>query len=316
MDPKGSESKTVDEYTWLGSLAGLPHFRRVQSRPEASRDSWSRRLRHPVRLGLKALRHPDRLLLRLVLSARLARRNPRVVHARFLHWLSREFGVDAAALNDEYHSSWFRRSYLSQRKALNKFVGPVRSGTSGEQALRALYLLVRAARPSVVVETGVLYGASSAHILAAMAANGAGELHSIDLPHDPREPSAGFLVPGHLHRRWVLVEGDCRRELPPLLQRLRAIDCFHHDSLHTFDHMTWEYQTILPYLSQRGILSSHDVLVAHSVREIFRQNAFGAFCNRNRLQWTTFQNSGFARPPAAQAMDGRAETAQGTPRRA
>jgi predicted O-methyltransferase YrrM len=282
--------------SWLGSLAKLSLVRSGEGRrggSAAGRQSW--RLRSLLRLGSKALRHPDRALLRLVLHARLARLRPRAVHARFLNWLSDEFGVDGAALDAEYQSSAFRLSYLRRRQALDEFVGPLRLGTSGHGTLKSLYLLVRAARPRIAVETGVLYGGSSGHILAAMDANGEGELYSIDLPHHPGEPSTRFLVPGHLHRRWTLVEGDTRRQLPPLLGRLGAIDWFFHDSLHTFDHMTWEYETALPFLSPGGILASHDVLVAHSVREIFRQNAFPAFCNRNGLEWTTFRNSGFAR---------------------
>src|SRR5438552_15169364 len=44
-----------------------------------------------------------------------------------------------------------------------------------------LYAIVRAYSPSLVVETGVLYGHSSAAILAALEDNGTGQLTSIDL---------------------------------------------------------------------------------------------------------------------------------------
>jgi predicted O-methyltransferase YrrM len=68
--------------------------------------------------------------------------------------------------------------------ALGCFRGPYRHGTTGECGCEALYLLVRAARPRTVVKTGVLYGASSAHILAALARNGEGQL--------PRAARAGL----------------------------------------------------------------------------------------------------------------------------
>jgi hypothetical protein len=42
---------------------------------------------------------------------------------------------------------------------------------------------VRSLKPRVIVETGVASGLSSAHILRALAANGTGTLHSIDLPN-------------------------------------------------------------------------------------------------------------------------------------
>jgi predicted O-methyltransferase YrrM len=252
--------------------------------------SWLFRLR----LASRAIRHPERAILRLLLHARLAKLDSQADHRRFLAWLSDKFGADAEALDAEYDNSAFRRRYLARLHELRSSVGPRRSGTSGSWSLRALYLLVRAARPHVVVETGVLYGGSSAHILGALAANQEGKLYSIDLRHEAKEPESGFLVPDGLQDRWHLIIGDARRELPILLEQLRAIDCFHHDSLHTFQHMTFEYRTALPHLRPGGVLSSHDVLVAHSLREIFQPNAFPVFCEQQGLQWTTFQNHGFA----------------------
>ena len=241
-------------------------------------------------------------MLRLLLRARLAVRDLRRDHARYLAWLAHEFQADAEALDAEYEHGAFRRDYLDRLASLHAAIGPQRIGTSDGWCLRALYLLVRATRPRVVVETGVLYGASSAHLLAALDVNGEGKLYSIDLAHVAGEPPADYLVPGGLAKRWTLVEGDSRRELPLLLPRLGPVDLFHHDSLHTFEHMTWEYQTALPYLARQGVLSSHDVLWAHSLRRIFRRNAFPLFCDRHALRWQTFQNNGFARQEAVEPL--------------
>ncbi|MBA3658567.1 MAG: class I SAM-dependent methyltransferase [Gemmatimonadales bacterium] len=213
---------------------------------------------------------------------------------RLVSWVSERFGVDAAALQAEYRDSDFCREYASGRRKLWEFTGPQRLGTSDALSHEALYLVVRATRPRVVVETGVLYGSASAHILAALARNGEGELFSIDLPRDPQEPAHDFLVPAELRKRWTFVEGDSRRELPALLERQSEIDLFHHDSLHTSQHMTWEFQTAFRRLGPQGVLSSHDVRIAHSVREIFRPNAFQTFCERHGLRWRTFHNSGLA----------------------
>lgn len=263
------------------------------------------RLKTGLRLFAKAVRHPGRAALRLLLRLRLARPGYVMERARLLTWVSEWFGVDAAALHAEYLASDFRRTYLGRRRELSRFTGPQRLGTSGDLSLEALYLVVRAARPRVVVETGVLYGASSAHILAALAQNGEGVLYSIDLPHEPDEPPHDFLVPDQLCGHWTLVVGDSRRELPTLLDRLSTIDLFHHDSLHTFEHMTWEYQTAVPHLTPHGVLSSHDVRVAHSVREIFRRNAFPTFCEHRGLAWSTFANCGFALPDVLALKVGR-----------
>ena len=246
------------------------------------------------RLLGKVARHPSRALLRLLLRARLARESMPDIRARLLAWIAARFDVDAVALHAEYLASDFRREFAARRRALWAFEGPQRLGTSDALSHEALYLVARAAKPRVVIETGVLYGAASAHILAALARNGSGELHSVDLPHEPGEPPHGFLVPEELCSRWRLIVGDSRRELPALLDRVPTVDLFHHDSLHTSEHMTWEFETVRPRLSDNGVVSSHDVRIAHSLREIFRPNAFQTFCERRGLRWDTFYNSGLA----------------------
>ena len=34
---------------------------------------------------------------------------------------------------------------------------------------------------------------------------------------------------------------------------LNSLDVFLHDSKHTYEHMTWEYKTIWPYLNSNGV---------------------------------------------------------------
>jgi hypothetical protein len=134
-----------------------------------------------ARIVGKAVRNPSRAMLRLVLRARLARTGIDEERRRLLDFLSRRYGVDAAELTAEYHRSDFLAWFRERRAALERFPGPYRLGTTGEFGCESLYLLVRAARPRVVIDTGVLYGASSAHLLAALARNGGGELHSIEI---------------------------------------------------------------------------------------------------------------------------------------
>ncbi len=252
----------------------------------------------------KAVRDPRRAVLRLVLRLRLARTGVEAERHRLVRFLSQHYDLDARALLAEYRESGFLDWFRTRRAALERFPGPYHLGTTGEFGCEALYLLVRAARPRRVVETGVLYGASSAHILAALAQNGSGELHSIELGRDPREPSHDHFVPGELRHHWRLILGDSRRELPLLLQQRAPIDMFYHDSLHTFDHMTWEFATALPHLTRSGILASDDVLNPPSLAGIFRDGAFTAFCRENRVFHTTFHNLGVALP-ATPAPAGR-----------
>lgn len=207
--------------------------------------------------------------------------------------------MDAAALLREYRSSAFCAWFRERRAELGRLSAPHRLGTTGAFGCEALYLLVRAIRPRCVVETGVLYGASSAHILAPLARNGRGELHSIDLRHASGEPPHDFFIPPEFRRRWEPIVGDSRRELPALLGRCGKIDLFHHDSLHTREHMTWEYETALARLSGQGVLSSDDVRHPLSLKGIFKPNAFPAFCRRHGIPFAMFHNLGLAFPGVA-----------------
>jgi predicted O-methyltransferase YrrM len=273
-----------------------------------------------LRLAQKVLRNPRRAILRLVLLARLARRSLEKDRARVLKAISELWHVDALALAEEYRRSELARWYQQRLRQLRATMGKSRMGTSDSFACEVLYVLVRAARPEIVVETGVLYGASSCHILAALEANGAGELYSIDLGTPPGEPPYNYLVRPDLVTRWHYIEGEIGRELPSLLAYLGHIDMFYHDSLHTFEHMTWEYQTAGRWLRSDGLLASHDVRVSDGLLGIFRENAFPAFCRNRGLPYVIARNSGFVvwrptRPEATAELKGGAPAvATSTPR--
>ena len=61
--------------------------------------------------------------------------------------------------------------------------------------------------------------------------------------------------------------GDARELLPRLLAELKSLDVFIHDSLHTYEHMKFEYEQAYPYLRQDGILISDDALWNPAFRE-------------------------------------------------
>ena len=134
-----------------------------------------------------------------------------------------------------------------------------------------IYLLVRGKKPALVVETGVNRGWSSAAILRALRHNDRGRLISIDLPTtgpsgrvnaDGRrdlswipDGMTGLEVPEYLRPRWELRLGSSRDLLPPL----DGYDFFFHDSDHSFENQTFEYQTALRHLPSGGVLASDDV---------------------------------------------------------
>jgi predicted O-methyltransferase YrrM len=141
------------------------------------------------------------------------------------------------------------------------------SNNAGYSLARLLYLLCRAMRPNVVVETGVARGVSSAFILKAMEKNGEGTLHSIDLPPLAGEQDVGFLVPGTLRSRWRLSRGVSKRVLPQICREVGTVDIFIHDSLHTKANVRRELQTVAPVLAPRSIVVADDLQAGDALRE-------------------------------------------------
>ncbi len=129
---------------------------------------------------------------------------------------------------------------------------------------RTCYSIVSALQPKTVIETGVCYGVTSAFMLQALQANGAGRLHSIDLPPLAKDAKryVGILVPDRLRSRGTLHRGSSQRLLPPLVKKLKKlgeIDLFLHDSLHTYQHMKMEFETAWAALRPGGMLIADDI---------------------------------------------------------
>ncbi|MGA8302746.1 MAG: class I SAM-dependent methyltransferase [Thermoplasmata archaeon] len=152
-----------------------------------------------------------------------------------------------------------------------------------------LYHVVRLSRPLTVVETGVYRGVSTSFILAALSDNGRGTLYSIDLPsasysidelsRSDRTPlhgreTPGFAVPQELMSRWKLTLGDTRVILPRILQEVGPIDLFLHDSEHTYECMSWEYQLALASIAPHGILASDDINWNNAFQDLLESRTF------------------------------------------
>jgi predicted O-methyltransferase YrrM len=142
-----------------------------------------------------------------------------------------------------------------------------------------LYWVVRRIKPRTIVQTGVSNGLSSAFMMLALAKNGAqGRLHVIDLPavFDPDDPawtrkgavygfvippakSSGWMVPDIYRDRFDVEIGDAKILLPRLVDRLDRIDMFFHDSDHTYDHMTFEFEQAMRKLAPDGVIIADDI---------------------------------------------------------
>lgn len=205
----------------------------------------------------------------------------RVSDQEFIRFFARQGGYSKDENDRAYDGLSINAPYWGEiRESLSIY--PESYGLQMTMELPCLYLLVRLMKPDIVVETGVSSGASSAYILCAMHDNNRGRLYSIDLPPDNLPPGkgSGWIVPQFLRSRWSLHIGDSTRLLESLLNEIGMIDCFIHDSLHTYDHMMWEFRTAWPSLIPGGLFLSHDVGA---------NDAFLDFMKEKGVPWTAFR---------------------------
>jgi predicted O-methyltransferase YrrM len=128
------------------------------------------------------------------------------------------------------------------------------------------YLLTRATRPEVVVETGVWIGGSSFTLLSALTANKYGKLVSIDFPPFKKKHRVGIgrLVPESLYDRWELHLGPSKALLPQVAEK-GVVDIFIHDSDHTYANMTSEFEKAWDLVKPGGFIVSDDSSMNDSV---------------------------------------------------
>ena len=138
-----------------------------------------------------------------------------------------------------------------------------------------LYLVVRKFKPSHFIETGIAHGYSSYIILSAMKENGFGKLTSIDDSKTfglcGKEVPIGWIVPGDIRPNWNIITGKTNEVLPSISE---PFDAFMHDSGHTDEIMTFEYNWAAAGLRKSGILMSDD---------IDRNMAWSRFLNNNKM---------------------------------
>ena len=106
-------------------------------------------------------------------------------------------------------------------------------------------------------------------ILLALKENNKGYLHSIDLPSPKLPPGKkpGWVVPENLRSRWDLRLGKSSDLLPSLLEEVKEVDIFLHDSEHSYENMSWEYKTTWDFIRKGGLLLSHNISQNPAFRE-------------------------------------------------
>lgn len=200
-------------------------------------------------------------------------------------------------LNEFYNDEKFRAEFSQKMNGFemenNPYGGDVRFHSL------TLYVLVRVLKPEIMIETGVANGKSSSLILCAMEHNQKGRLISIDLPNKPGKilldggktntgnHNVGWLVPDYLKKRWDLLIGDSKEVLPKLLININKVDIFLHDSLHTYEHVQFELNTILPKLRRKSLILCDNI-------DLGVGRAFNEFLNENNLIGYAYRDFGGA----------------------
>ncbi|HEX7279620.1 MAG TPA: class I SAM-dependent methyltransferase [Solirubrobacterales bacterium] len=117
----------------------------------------------------------------------------------------------------------------------------------------AAWALIRACKPKLVVETGILEGLGSRTMLCALHLNSkegrGGRLISFDVL-----PGAGRkLVPKRLRSAWEPIYEPTPEALARHLEGLE-VDFFLHDSVQEYDHLVAEVDAMLPFMAPGGTL--------------------------------------------------------------
>ena len=193
-------------------------------------------------------------------------------------------GVEACAR--EMRSGEDYRNFHEKYKYLTDFIdklnaihpGEYHSGAISKEDGQFLYYCVRQLKPKIIVQTGTSNGVSCAHLAMGLAHEpGDSRFGAIDMPniYRPDDPafhqkmvygvlippgkSSGWLIPDRLLPRFECLSGNAKELLPQLLEKIGKVDIFYHDSDHSYDHMWWEFETVLPFMNPHGIIIADNI---------------------------------------------------------
>jgi hypothetical protein len=120
------------------------------------------------------------------------------------------------------------------------------------------YAIARATQPDHVVETGTHLGLGSCVIAAALLRNGHGRLTTIDI-----DPEAGYLI----GEPWASVIDRRAGSSIDVLEEMRNVDMFLHDSLHTYDYEAEELTAVEANLRADAIILSDNAHESSALSE-------------------------------------------------
>lgn len=128
-----------------------------------------------------------------------------------------------------------------------------------------LYVVVRMIKPENIIETGTQNGGSAQTMLYALHKNGKGTLHSIDSGNVSTDNTHVITIglPGEkitefLKERWKLHLGFSYDVLRPLLDEIKTVDLFFHDSDHSKKCIEFEFSEIIKNITNASLVGLHD----------------------------------------------------------
>jgi hypothetical protein len=134
------------------------------------------------------------------------------------------------------------------------------------------YVVVRATKPRLAVETGVHDGLGSAVILRALARNADEGTEGVLLSFDIRNDVA-WLVPPWLRSRYELRISDALTTLGEAVGE-RRVDFFVHDSDHRYEHETGEFEAVLRLANPGAVLVSDNAHAGTAFRDFCARRGF------------------------------------------
>lgn len=155
---------------------------------------------------------------------------------------------------EEIHAGEFAEAIRIERACPEWMGGP------GD--LNLLYHLVRSAKATRVLETGVAYGWSSLAILLGMEGREGARLISSDMPYvqAKNDEFVGCVVYDPRWRaRWELVRKADRQVLPYAIRKFGQLDLCHYDSDKSYRGRSWAYPLLWQALRPGGIFISDDI---------------------------------------------------------
>lgn len=258
---------------------------RVEIGEEPERSSWPRRdlgrssvsqahFRARARLGRQYSSRVITPLLRRYAPPRihqLIEETGGVLHRDAQAFLRGVFGERLAATTPDIEFDLLTAELQQRQDTSTLASAHPQSWAVAHEVGLCLYTLARFTNPGAVLETGVANGHSSFLLLNALARNGHGTLHSIDV-----SARVAPYLNARERQRWNLVILDGKRRRQSFLRAMKdlpAIDIFVHDSDHSWGWQSLEYRAALSVLRSGGFLASDDVDSSHAFLTFCRDHA-------------------------------------------